>query len=184
MKVDEPFDPSIISAESPEGLKFRIARPHDREAIAAMMSERNPDQRFSEVLEKTDREIVTTEKDSGYCLYVAELNGPIAGLCRFYDSKGVATSKKIFSSPEGWYAMGILVNSKFRRRNIARFLSESRVRVLTGLGATEIYSIVDSKNLTSIRMHQKFGYTEMAKGPGFLHIKPESGSGILFRLSI
>ncbi|MEK7355471.1 MAG: GNAT family N-acetyltransferase, partial [Bdellovibrionota bacterium] len=99
-------------------------------------------------------------------------------------SAGLPEAKKRFPAPEGWYAMGILIDARFRRSGIARFLSDSRIETLKELGAKEYYSIVDRKNQTSIHMHRRFGFEEIEKGPGFLHIEFESGSGILFRKTI
>ena len=80
--------------------------------------------------------------------------------------------------------MGILVDSAFRRQSIARFMFHNRLNCLAKIGAHTLYSIVDCENLASIKMHQEFGYEEMQKAPGFLHIKLESGEGILYRKRI
>jgi hypothetical protein len=45
-----------------------------------------------------------------------------------------------------------------------------------------IYSTVEATNLASVKMHQEFGYTEVERAPGFLHVKFEGGTGILFKL--
>ncbi len=184
MKRDEPFDPSIKSSLPPEGLKFRLASQADCDAIAALMAERNPNRELFEVIKGTERELSRVSPDSDYKLYVAELNGEVLGFCRFWHSSGLPAARKTFPAPEGWYAMGIMVHSKSRRKGIARFLSVNRVDALRELKIGEIYSIVDAKNLTSLRMHQDFGFEEIARAPGFLHIKFEAGTGSLFRLTI
>lgn len=134
--------------------------------------------------ENTHREIDRVESDEKYKLYVAELNGEVVGFCRFYHSAGLPTAKKVYPSQEGWYGMGIMVSSKFRRQNIAHFLSTQRIEVLKAMGVEELYSIVDLKNLTSMKMHQQFGYREVARASGFLHLSFGDGIGCLFKISI
>ncbi len=184
VKIDAVFNPSVKSTPPPAGLQFRLAQPKDREPIAKLMSERNPGQAASEIMKRTDREIELVSTDDDYRLFVAELNGAVIGLCRYYHSSGLPTEKLKFSAPDGWYGMGILVEPSWRRRGIARFLFENRLVHLQKHGAFEMYSIVDARNLTSIRMHEEFGFEEVASAPGFLHIQLESGFGILFRRSL
>jgi L-amino acid N-acyltransferase YncA len=84
----------------------------------------------------------------------------------------------------GWCGMGILVSPKYRRQSIASFLSSSRIEVLRRLGVKEFYSIVDANNLTSMKTHQNFGYIEVARAPGFLHIGFNDGVEYLFKMII
>lgn len=160
---------------------FRLAEFRDREAIVELTSERNPGMAMPDIINTTERELKTLESDPTYRLYVADLAGEIVGFCRFYDSAGLPIHKKVFPSPSGWYAMGIVVAPSWRRQGIARFLSQARLRSLKEYGATEMYSVVDGNNQASIQMHLAFGFDEIGKAPGFLLIKFESGVGILFR---
>lgn len=184
MRNDEPYKPDIKSGIASQDLKYRPACKDDSQAISELMADRNPQIPITKVHETTDRELQTLEIDPDYRLYVAELDGQVVGFCRYYHSRGLPHSKKIYPAPEGWYGMGILVNSKWRRNGIARFLSLNRQKNLKADGVSEIYSIVDESNLTSVRMHHEFGYQEIDRAPGFLHVKLESGKGILFRLLI
>jgi len=184
MKRDEPYEPSTKSKSPPTGLSFRLVERRDRQAVAVLMAERNPHRAFADVLSGTDRELALVESDSNYRVYVTELNNEVVGFCRFYHSSGLPKEKCIHPAPSGWYAMGIMVNPKFRRQGIAEFLSAKRIAVLREMRVKEVYSLVDEKNLTSQRMHQKFGFQEVAQGAGFLHITFEAGTGRLFRLTI
>lgn len=184
MKNDEPFFPSLKSSSAPNGLTFRSASRNDCSAITRLMAERNPSTDLAQISSNTNRELDRVESDPNYNLFVAELNHEVVGLCRFYHSSGLPSQKKIFPSPEGWYGMGIMVDSKFRRQNIARFISLSRLDVLKKMDVKEFFSIVDSSNLTSMRMHQEFGYQEVARGEGFLHLKFNESVGVLFKLEL
>jgi ribosomal protein S18 acetylase RimI-like enzyme len=184
MKRDEPYAPSIKSSNPPLGLLFRLATAKDRDAIAALMAERNPDRDLSEVTKGTDKELLRVASEPNYRLYVADLDGEVLGFCRFYHSSGLPREKKIYPSPEGWYAMGIMVHPKYRRQGIARFLSLNRIKALKEMGVKEIYSVVDAKNMTSMRMHREFRFNEISTAPGFLHIRFEAGSGSLFQMLI
>lgn len=181
MKKDEPFSPDIKSSAAPENLIFRLVQRGDRDVVTQLMAARNPEKDLSEVYKTTDRELHSVETDPNYRLYVAELDGKVVGFCRFYHSSGLPASKKVYPAPEGWYGMGILVDPEMRRQGIARFLFANRIRVLKEQGVQELYSIVDAKNLTSLRMHREFGFLEVARGAGFLQVKLESGDGYLFK---
>lgn len=184
MKKDEPFNPAIKSVELPERVLFRVVEQGDVNAITNLMAERNPNLDEFLLLSKTQSEIDKARTSSNFKIYVAELNDEVVGFCRFLHSSSLPTQKKAYQGPEGWYGMGIMVSSKYRRRNIARFISSSRVNVLKNLGVREFYSIVDSNNLTSMKMHHEFGYVEVARANGFLHLKFNDSAGVLFKLNI
>lgn len=183
MKRDAPFNPLIKSSASPKGLKFRLAEARDRDLIAKLMTERNPDEAPSDVMKKTDREIVFNSSDAKYRLFVADLDGLVVGLCRCYHSAGLPKEKLIFAAPHGWYCMGLLVDQEFRRKGIARFLFDNRLKFLKVQGAEVIYSAVEATNLSSIHMHERFGFEEIQRAIGFLHLKFDDG-GILYRMFV
>jgi ribosomal protein S18 acetylase RimI-like enzyme len=180
VKVDEPFDPDAEGLQLPESIICRPATLYDRDSIALLMAQRNPATSVVETLKQTEKELTISQTDSSYRLLVAEVDGQVAGFCRFYDSKGLPTQKKIYPAPEGWYAMGTLVDPGMRRRGIARFLFDKRLIALREIGVFEVYSMVDGTNQTSLRMHREFGYEQIASAPGFLHIRFECGEGHLF----
>lgn len=184
MKRDEPYNPHIKSPEPPQELSFRLAGIQDRDAVTQLMAERNPDQEIPAVMNKTDREIALNASDPDYRLFVAELNGRVAGLCRYFHSAGLPKEKLLFAAPHGWYCMGIVVDKGMRRRGVARFLFQNRLKSLKEKGANLIYSMVDSENLASIRMHQEFGFEELERATGFLHIRFDGSVGILYRMFI
>ncbi len=183
MKSDEPFNPDVKSADPPVELKFRLAQIEDREAVTALMAERNPSTDPSDLFRTTDREISLNSTDPRYRLYVAELHGQVIGLCRYYHSEGLPKEKLRFAAPHGWYCMGLLVDKRMRRQGVARFLFQQRLNSLKAQGAKEAYSFVESENLASVAMHQAFGFEEVGKGAGFLHIQFDR-IGILYRMTV
>ena len=180
MKIDEPFNPEAKGLHLPESIICRPAKLHDRDSIALLMAHRNPGTPFDETLKQIEKELTISQTDSSYRLLVAEVDGLVVGFCRFYDSKGLPTQKKIYPAPEGWYAMGTLVDPTMRRRGIARFLFDKRLIALREIGVFEVYSMVDGTNQTSLQMHREFGYEQIASAPGFLHIRFDCGEGHLF----
>ncbi len=184
MQENEPFNPAIKSATALADLLFRLAEAGDREFVTKLMSERNPDKSQVELMKTTDREIVLNSTDPKYRLFVAELNGSVVGLCRYFHSERLPAEKLLFPAPHGWYCMGLLVDNKFRRQGIARFLFQGRLESLRSQGALVIYSMADSENLASQKMHKAFGFEEIERATGFLQINFDSGSGHLYRMCI
>jgi ribosomal protein S18 acetylase RimI-like enzyme len=183
MKSDEPFDPTTKSCVSDPNLIFRFAKTSDRETVTNLMAERNPDKNRSDLLRTTDKEIELNSSDPNYRLFVAELNGEVVGLCRYYDSAGLPKEKLLFPAPHGWYCMGLIVDTKMRRKGIARFLFKELFKSLKERGVSTVYSFVDSDNLSSVKMHHEVGFIEISRGPGFLHIGFDD-VGILYSIAI
>lgn len=184
MKSNEPFNPIIKSSPTPENIFFKLADEMDIDSICKLMSERNPFESKEDIKKKTQREITLNFNDPNYKLSVAVLENTIVGLCRFYHSKGLPSSKLRFDSPEGWYAMGTLVAKLHRRKGIARFLFQERIKALEKLNVSHLYSIVDIDNLTSIRMHSEFGFLEIQRAKGFLHLEFPGREAILFKYNL
>lgn len=184
MKIDEPFNPHTKSAQAPFDVQFTLAKEEHIDSICDLMMARNPLDSADVIKKKTQREISLNINDPEYWLFVAILNNEVVGLCRFYHSRGLPKEKIKFESPEGWYAMGTLVSEKHRRKSIAKFLSQERLKFLKTLNASALYSMVDLNNQTSIKMHQEFGFQEFARAKGFLHLVFEDHDAILFKFDI
>ncbi len=184
MKIDEAFNSKEKSLSLPLNIKFDLAKSEYADAIIKLMCERNPTVPMEQIISKTINEIKLNSEDPFYWLYVATIDDVVVGFCRFFHSKGMPSHKKIFASPEGWYGMGIMVSSQWRRKNIARFLSDERQKKLKELNVKEFYSIVDAENLTSIRMHQEFGFEKIDEAHGFLHLDFKDRKAFLYVLNI
>lgn len=183
MKNDEPYNPNIKSSEYPLDLTFRLVTRNDRDSIVSLTAYRNPTQELGQIQKNTDKELENGEKDPNFRLFVADLNGKVVGFCQFYNCTALPVSKRIYPAPDGWYGLGIMVAPEMRRNGIARFLSLNRLKILKQQGIKELFSIVDSKNLTSLHMHRQFGFEEIEQAEGFLHVKLDSGKGSLFKIN-
>ena len=181
MKIDEKFAPNTKSSAAPAGIKFVLAEEKHSSPINKLMMERNPHEDIEKIKLKTKRELDFNKNDPFYWLYVATINDNVVGLCRFFHSKGMPVERKKYPTPEGWYGMGILVHKDWRRKNIARFLTQERIKKLKELNADALFSIVDINNLTSKKMHEEFGFKKIDQAKGFLHLEFEE-TGILYQL--
>lgn len=184
MKIDEPYNPEVKSKQTPANIEFKLAADIHLDGIVAIMCERNPNDLVEMTKAKTVKEIKLNDDDPTYWLYVAIINTEVVGLCRFYHSEGLPVNKKKFSAPEGWYGMGILVSSKWRRNNVAKYLTLERVKLLKNLKVNCLYSIVDSNNKTSIKMHEEFGFIKIDQAHGFLHLDFKDQIAFLLELKI
>lgn len=79
------------------------------------------------------------------------------------------------------FCMGIMVDPRFRRQGVAKFLTEKRFEWLRSINVLETFSAVAMDNQTSIRMHRSFGFEEIRRIPGVLTINFDCGEGILFK---
>lgn len=180
-KVNAAFDPSIKSGEPPKGLIFRPAEVKDMDAISSLMLERNPERNQEAVRKISENEILKNTTTEDYRIFIAEYEGRVVGFCRCYHSQTIPPEKIRYSGPEGWYCMGLMVSTQMRRRGIARFLFRNRLEYLKQVGVKVVYSMVACDNLASISMHQDFGYQEIDRAAGFLHIHFLDAQGVLYR---
>ena len=111
---------------------------------------------------------------------MAKLDDEVIGFCRFFHSNQIPKEKINFEYIDGYFCMGMIISESYRRRGVARYLSRIRQNHLYDLGVQNIYSLVAMDNPTSIKMHQDFGFSKIKEGSGFLNIKFDCGSGILF----
>ena len=184
MKTDEPFNPNIKSTSTPKNIFLKLAEEVHIDGLCDLMAERNPLEKKEDIKMKTEREVALNVNDPNYRLFVAILENEIVGLSRFYHSKGLPVSKLKFDSPDGWYAMGTLVAKHHRRKGIARFLFKERIKVLEKINVKSLYSVVDINNLTSIKIHLEFGFLEIKRAKGFLHLDFQDSEAILFKYNL
>lgn len=162
-------------------MKFRLAGSQDIEAIIKLMLSQKQDVAYDRMKEITERELTYNKTDKFYRLFVVELEGAVLGFSRFFHTKEIPEEKKEFECPEGFYCMGTVVFPEYRKRGVARMLSEGRFLAMKELGAKEAFSGVGADNEASIKMHESFGYQKVAEIAGFLQIQFNCGKGYLFK---
>jgi RimJ/RimL family protein N-acetyltransferase len=149
-----------------------------------LMLERNPKAPSALMETKVLKEIKQFSDGKEYGLFVTKVKKEIVGFCRFYFSRGLAKEKIKYPFKEGCYCMGMMVHSKWRRQNIARYMATLRQEWIARLGVNKIYSVVATDNPSSIDMHLSFGFQEIERAKGFMNISFDCGEGILFEKEI
>lgn len=183
-KIDEPFNPDIKSPEYSRELQFKKADSSHVDDIFEFMSIRNPLADKDKLYTNTMREVTELNDGIKYGVFVAILNSKVVGFCRYYTTDNVPKEKIKFAYPEGMFCMGIMIRPNFRRQGIAKFINEKRFEKFRTMNIDEVYSAVDEDNLTSISMHNSFGFQEISRIPGVLNIDFDGKKGILFRKSL
>jgi ribosomal protein S18 acetylase RimI-like enzyme len=124
--------------------------------------------RFERDLAETDRQ-----------LFVATVDGAFAGYGRVahFDPPADAPAN---AAPAGLYLVGALVARRFRRRGVGRALTAARTKwALERAG--EVWYFANSRNEASHRLHDGFGFVEVARDIWFPRVKFDRGVGVLFR---
>jgi ribosomal protein S18 acetylase RimI-like enzyme len=83
-------------------------------------------------------------------------------------------------APAGHYLGGVSVHPDYRRRGIGLALTRTRVDSIWARSDTAYY-FTDDDNTASIRMHARFGFTEIARLPSILGARATGESLVLFR---
>ena len=84
--------------------------------------------------------------------------------------------------PDGWYLTGVVVHPDHRRQGIGDVLTRARLAALFGLTDTVLY-FANLRNRTSIALHERFGFEEIARGVWVPGWDFQGGTGLLFRLT-
>jgi ribosomal protein S18 acetylase RimI-like enzyme len=85
-------------------------------------------------------------------------------------------------APAGYYLGGITVARRFRRQGVAAALTEARLEWIWGRADTAWY-VVNARNQASLALHQRWGFQEVARGPGFHTVTFDGGEGLLLKAS-
>ncbi|MGV8120724.1 MAG: GNAT family N-acetyltransferase [Candidatus Xenobiia bacterium LiM19] len=132
-------------AERPADLTVREAAADDIESLATLTFERSGGD-LSRISDKLAMEI--SEESGGSFLLVAETAGVVVGLgrVRFFSSSMLTEGR---NAPEGWYLMGVIVSSGFRRIGVASELTERRLQWIAER-ADEAYYFANAMNRPTI----------------------------------
>jgi len=76
--------------------------------------------------------------------------------------------------------MGMRVLSAQRHRRVGSALVAARLELISRAGCDRAYYFTNVRNEASIATHRRWGFAEIARGPGFRGITFDGGEGILF----
>ncbi len=177
MKYTE-FHPEIKSEKLSDLISVRPAVMKDVNQIVGIDLEREGCGSVEATTLRFGKEIKAPNEN--LLLLVAVKNTEILGFCRTFHSSLIEESRMQYSSPVGFYNMGITVKTEYRRQNIGKLLSKIRLEWLRKKNVTRVYSGVSSLNKASLWFHKKLGFYEIKEVEGFLHVKFDCGKGKLF----
>jgi ribosomal protein S18 acetylase RimI-like enzyme len=113
--------------------------------------------------------------------FVAEVDGTVAGFGRVQLLRP-SPDAPLDSIPLGWYLIGVMVDSRWRRRGLGDALTLARLGWL-GQRANEVWYFANTRNQASIDLHSKYGFVEVTRDFSVESVTfgGGNGTGILFR---
>ena len=113
--------------------------------------------------------------------FVAEVDGRIAGFGRvqFLTPPRQAPPNVV---PVGWYLIGVMVDSRWRRRGLGDAITVARL-CWVQQRANEVWYFANARNQASIDLHSKYGFVEVTRDFTVPRVTFDEGmgAGILFR---
>jgi aminoglycoside 6'-N-acetyltransferase I len=111
-------------------------------------------------------------------VFVAEADGVVVGFGRaeWLDAPDTGSDR---STPPGWYLSGLVVEASFRRRGIGSALTRARLEWLRQR-TDRVFYVANASNAASIRMHERMGFREIARGIEAPGVTFADGEGTLF----
>jgi ribosomal protein S18 acetylase RimI-like enzyme len=175
-------DPSMFAAYEPASrartpvvVVVREAAPGDVEACVRIMMAREAGS--PERLRARLRQSVESEAEG---FFVAEVDRTVAGFGRVQlltppphpPPNGI---------PLGWYLIGVMVDSRWRRRGFGDALTRARLGWVWQR-ANEVWYFANAKNQASIDLHSQYGFVEVTRDFTVegLTFDGGDGTGILF----
>ena len=165
-----PFAPYSPDAQGmvDDRIVVRQAEPADVAGIVAVARTRGP-------------------QAAGYADQVAGWVGDLARRVLVADRDGTVVGWAMAArwighvdAPEGYYVSALTVVPTFRRRGAADRMLADLVD-WTWRSATQMWSVVNARNVSSIVVHERHGFGEVERGPTFAGITFDGGEGVLLR---
>jgi ribosomal protein S18 acetylase RimI-like enzyme len=165
------YDPAP-ERSGPVEIEVRQAEQGDIEACVALAVERD-----GGPAERWRSRFLTCLSGADRALFVARVDGDFAGYGRLEwlapDDGG---------APPGWYLVGVIVRTPWRRRGVATALTQARLD-WAWQRTHEVWYFVNAGNRASLDLHDRFGFVEVTRDfsiPG-VSFDDGRGSGILLR---
>lgn len=168
------FEPTKSSVQLAHGVVLRAAAKSDIEALVAIEDQvrgGDAELRRRGFFGKFERLSVNPERSQ---IVLAELSQEIVGYAEVAwlgSDGGVA--------PAGYYLVGCTLLPAWRRQGIGRKLTAQRLKWIAERGDTAWY-FANAQNLSSIALHQEFGFREIARAPQIQRTEFSGGVGVLF----
>ena len=127
------------------------------------------------------RQCVESEAEG---FFVAEIEGAIAGFGRV-QLPPPPKDPPPNGVPLGWYLIGVMVDSRWRRRGLGDSLTLARLGWVQQR-ANEVWYFANAKNRASIDLHEKYGFVKVTRDSTVAGVTFDGGhgSGILFRAAL
>lgn len=168
------YEPAL-GARTPVVVVVREAALGDVESCVRIMMAReagSPERRRSRL-----RQCVESEAEA---FFVAEVDRTVAGFGRvqLLTPPPHAPPNGI---PLGWYLIGVMVDSRWRRRGVGDALTKARLGWVWQR-ANEVWYFANAKNQASIDLHSQYGFVEVTRDFTVegLTFGGGDGTGILF----
>jgi ribosomal protein S18 acetylase RimI-like enzyme len=159
----------------------RPAQIRDVDALGRISADREGGD-AEEHTEAFRRALQDGEAGRSLLVLVAEFDGNVIGFGRArYLGEGDAVGAG--ASPKGWYLTGVVVDPPFRRGGVGSKLTGERLRWIAARSRFAYY-FSNARNRVSIALHERFGFTEIARGAEFAGVSFVGGEGILFRVDL
>ncbi len=172
------FNSSEKSTDLPNVI-LRKSTVDDAKDLSQILFEREPkEQSIGECYNRFHLEFQKNTPDN-WALFVAEFNGQVVGYGRL--SLITNTTPNPYPKPKAWWLTGLGVKNDFRRKGIARKLTEKRIQFIQSK-KEDLYYVSNSKNLASIKLHEHFGFKKVSEAPGYGSVSFDGGLGYLFQL--
>lgn len=155
-------------------VSLRTAVPGDIDGMMEVQR-RSPGRPASDAFRR--RTAAVLEDDASHVV-VAIAEGDIVGwaMTAFFDAADGA-------APAGHYLMGVTVVPGFRRRGVGGALIRARLDWIAAR-ADAAWFFTNARNSASIALHERFGFTEIARGPRFRNVPFDGGAGVLFSVRL
>lgn len=165
------YDPQTRSTTPPADLILRQASLEDVPQVAAILAARHGDPAENAIASVRER----VSNPDHYC-GVAQTAGQVVG---FAEARWLEPLR----GPSGWYLSGIVIEPAWRRRGLARVLTENRLNWIRAR-ATTAYYFANARNKVSVALHRHFGFVELTRDFEVAGVSFEGGEGVLFSVEV
>ena len=126
---------------------------------------------FTDNLGRDDRHVTVAETATGLVGY---------GRTGWFDPVPDAPAN---TAPAGWYLTGLSVDPDWRRRGIARALTEERLDWVAARSDAAWY-FANAENRVSLALHASLGFVEVTRDFSFPGVEFRYGAGVLCRVDL